>query len=74
MNHDEKSPFGKKRLTRIYKKMQQARDDLREYYSADDFGDSKIDLYAMKKELERKGIAPEQLEKASKTYERKEKQ
>lgn len=62
MNHDEKDPFGKKRLSRVYKKMVEARKTLSDFYSSDLNNDERIDLFAMKAELKRKGIAPEQLE------------
>ena len=62
MNHDEKDPFGKKRLKRVYKKMVEARKTLSDFYFSELNNDKQIDLFAMKQELERKGIAPEQLE------------
>lgn len=54
--------WGHDRLKRLYDIMQKIRDDLREFYCADETGDKKIDFYVIKEELKRKGIAPEQLE------------
>lgn len=53
--------YGKTRLERIYKAMEDARVELSAYYCADEINDPNIDLYAMKKELEEKGISPDDL-------------
>jgi hypothetical protein len=48
--------LGKKRIKRLYHLMISDRIELRRFYADDNNSDSKIDIFAMQKELERKGI------------------
>ena len=48
--------IGKKRLKRLYHKIISNRVELKRFYSDDNNSDAKIDIFAMQKSLERKGI------------------
>ena len=48
--------LGKKRIKRLYHQLISNRIELRHYYADDKNSDSKIDIFAMRKELEKKGI------------------
>lgn len=48
--------FGRKRIKRLYHQLISNRVELRRFYADDNNSDSKIDIFAMQKELERKGI------------------
>lgn len=48
--------LGKKRIKRLYHQLISNRIELRRFYADDKNSDSKIDIFAMQKELERKGI------------------
>ena len=48
--------LGRKRIKRLYHLMISNRIELRRFYADDKNSDSKIDIFAMQKELERKGI------------------
>ena len=48
--------FGKKRIKRFYQAALSDRVELSRFYCDDDKTDARIDIFAMKKELERKGI------------------
>lgn len=48
--------FGKKRIRRLYHQLISNRIELRRFYADDKNSDSKIDIFAMRKQLERKGI------------------
>lgn len=53
--------FGKKRIKRLYHQLINNRIELRNYYADDNKSDSKIDIFAMKKALEKKGICLPQM-------------
>lgn len=53
---NECSGFGRKRIKRLYKQIIANRIELRRFYSDDNNSDSKIDIFAMEKRLEKKGI------------------
>lgn len=53
---NECAGFGRKRIKRLYEKIISNRIELRRFYADDRVSDSKIDIFAMEKELERKGI------------------
>ena len=48
--------LGRKRIKRLYHQLISNRIELRRFYADDNNSDSKIDIFAMQKELERKGI------------------
>lgn len=48
--------LGKKRIKRLYHQLISNRIELRRFYADDKNSDSKIDIFAMQKELEAKGI------------------
>ena len=48
--------FGKKRIKRLYHQFINNRIELRRFYADDNNSDSKIDIFAMNKQLEKKGI------------------
>ena len=48
--------LGKKRIKRLYNQLINNRIELRRFYADDKNSDPKIDIFAMNKELERKGI------------------
>ena len=48
--------FGRKRIKRLYHQLISNRIELRRFYADDNNSDAKIDIFAMKQELERKGI------------------
>ena len=48
--------FGRKRIKRLYHQLINNRIELRRFYADDNNSDAKIDIFAMEKELERKGI------------------
>lgn len=59
--------FGKKRIKRLYHQLINNRIELRNFYADDNKSDSKIDIFAMKKALEKKGIyLPQMFEEISK--------
>lgn len=53
---NECSGFGKKRIKRLFKQIIANRLELKRFYSDDNNSDSKIDVFAMEKRLERKSI------------------
>ena len=53
--------LGKKRIKRLYHQLISNRIELRRFYADDKNSDSKIDVFAMRKQLERKGIYLPQL-------------
>jgi hypothetical protein len=53
--------LGKKRIKRLYHQLISNRIELRRYYADDNNSDSDIDIFAMRKQLERKGIYLPQL-------------
>lgn len=64
---NEELGFGKKRIKRLYHKLIDKRIELRRYYADDNNSDSKIDIFAMKKRLEKKGIyLPQMFEEITK--------
>lgn len=59
--------FGKKRIKRLYHQLINNRIELRSFYADDNNSDSKIDIFAMKKQLEKKGIyLPQMFEEITK--------
>lgn len=59
--------FGKKRIKRLYHQLISNRIELRRFYADDKNSDSKIDIFAMRKQLERKGIyLPQMFEEINK--------
>lgn len=64
---NEELGLGKKRLKRLYHKLIDKRIELRRYYADDNNSDSKIDIFVMKKRLEKKGIyLPQMFEEITK--------
>ena len=53
--------FGRKRIKRLYHQLISNRIELRRFYADDKNSDAKIDIFAMQKELERKGINLQQI-------------
>ena len=48
--------FGRKRIKRLFKQIISNRVELRRFYADDNNSDSKIDIFAMEKRLNKKGI------------------
>ena len=53
---NELEHYGTKRIKRLYRKIIENRIELRRKYADDRISDSKIDIFAMEKKLEKKGI------------------
>lgn len=53
---NELEHYGTKRIKRLYRKIISNRIELRRKYADDRISDSKIDIFAMEKKLEKKGI------------------
>lgn len=58
---NECAGFGKKRIKRLYERIISNRIELRRFYADDRLSDSKIDIFAMEKKLEEKGIYLQQI-------------
>jgi hypothetical protein len=58
---NELEGYGKKRIKRLYKQIISNRIELRRFYADDRNSDSKIDIFAMEKQLEKKGIYLQQI-------------